>query len=51
MKKADASGARFAVILGEDEVQDKVISVKSLREKVTQVKMELVEAVKLIKSI
>jgi histidyl-tRNA synthetase len=51
MKKADASGARFAVIIGEDEVQDKVISVKSLREKVTQVKMELAEAVKLIKSI
>ena len=51
MKKADASGARFAVIIGEDEVKDEVISVKSLREKVTQVKLGLHEAVKLIKGI
>ena len=51
MKKADASGARFAVIIGEDEVKDEVISVKSLREKVTQVKIGLHEAVKLIKGI
>ena len=49
MRKADASGARFAVIIGEDEVQDKVISVKSLREKVEQVKVGVFEAVKLIK--
>jgi histidyl-tRNA synthetase len=31
MKKADASGAAFAVILGEDEVANKVAAVKSLR--------------------
>jgi histidyl-tRNA synthetase len=51
MKKADASGARFAVIIGEDEVKDKVISVKYLREKAAQVKVGLLEAVELIKGI
>jgi histidyl-tRNA synthetase len=32
MKKADASGAAFAVILGEDEVANNVATVKALRE-------------------
>ena len=32
MKKADASAARFAVILGADEVADGVVSLKNLRE-------------------
>jgi histidyl-tRNA synthetase len=32
MKKADASGAAFAVIIGEDEVKNDVVAVKSLRE-------------------
>jgi histidyl-tRNA synthetase len=31
MKKADASGAAFAVILGEDEIAGNVAAVKSLR--------------------
>ena len=31
MKKADGSGAAFAVILGEDEVANNVAAVKSLR--------------------
>ncbi|MGZ3183460.1 MAG: histidine--tRNA ligase [Telluria sp.] len=31
MKKADASGANFAVILGEDEVANKTAAVKALR--------------------
>ena len=31
-KKADRSGARFALILGEDELQRDVVGVKSLRE-------------------
>ncbi|AKU24530.1 histidine--tRNA ligase [Massilia sp. MB5] len=31
MKKADASGAAFAVIMGEDEVANKTASVKALR--------------------
>jgi histidyl-tRNA synthetase len=32
MKKADGSGAAFAVIIGEDEVRNGVVAVKSLRE-------------------
>jgi histidyl-tRNA synthetase len=32
MKKADASGAAFAVIIGEDEVKNDVVAVKTLRE-------------------
>jgi histidyl-tRNA synthetase len=32
MKKADASGARFALILAEDEVRDRTVTVKWLRE-------------------
>jgi histidyl-tRNA synthetase len=32
MKKADGSGAAFAVIIGEDEVKNDVVAVKSLRE-------------------
>jgi histidyl-tRNA synthetase len=31
MKKADASGAAFAVIIGEDEVKNDVVAVKTLR--------------------
>ncbi len=31
MKKADASGAAFAVIIGEDEVASHTASVKALR--------------------
>ncbi|HWJ96248.1 MAG TPA: His/Gly/Thr/Pro-type tRNA ligase C-terminal domain-containing protein, partial [Telluria sp.] len=31
MKKADASGAAFAVILGEDEVANNAAAVKALR--------------------
>jgi histidyl-tRNA synthetase len=32
MKKADGSGAAFAVIIGEDEVKNEVVAVKALRE-------------------
>jgi histidyl-tRNA synthetase len=32
MKKADGSGAAFAVIIGEDEVRNEVVAVKTLRE-------------------
>jgi histidyl-tRNA synthetase len=32
MKKADGSGAAFAVIIGEDEVKNGVVAVKALRE-------------------
>ena len=30
-KKADKSGARLALIIGEDELRDKTISIKDLR--------------------
>lgn len=32
MKKADASGARVAVILGEDEIASGTVGIKKLRE-------------------
>ena len=31
MKKADASGAAFALILGEDEVNTQTVTIKPLR--------------------
>ena len=49
MKKADASGARFAVIIGDDEAQAGEISIKSLREAMEQVRVGLVEAADLLK--
>jgi histidyl-tRNA synthetase len=49
MKKADASGARFAVIIGEDEAQAGEISIKPLREAAMQVRVGLAEAVDLLK--
>ena len=49
MKKADASGARFAVIIGDDEAQAGEISIKPLREAAEQVKVGLTEAVDLLK--
>ena len=36
MKRADKSGAAFAVILGEDEMKENVAQVKSLREENVQ---------------
>ena len=32
MKRADASGARFALVIGDDEAAQGVVGVKSLRE-------------------
>jgi histidyl-tRNA synthetase len=49
MKKADASGARFAVIVGDDEAAAEVVSVKPLREDAQQVRVLVEEAVRLIK--
>ena len=39
MRKADASGARYAVIIGEDEVRTGEVTLKNLRSEATQVKM------------
>ena len=49
MKKADASGARFAVIVGDDEANAGVVSVKPLREDAQQVRASIAAAVELIR--
>ncbi|MEY4960535.1 MAG: hypothetical protein RL610_714 [Pseudomonadota bacterium] len=51
MKKADASGARFAVIIGDDEANATEIIIKPLREAVEQVRVGLAESVNLLKQI
>ena len=40
IKKADKSGARLALILGEDEVKENTITIKHLREKKDQATVE-----------
>ena len=45
MKKADASGARFAVILGDAEVQSGQVSLKALRHEGAQRMLPLAEAI------
>ncbi|SOD39810.1 histidine--tRNA ligase [Nitrosovibrio sp. Nv4] len=49
MKKADASGARFAIIIGDDEAAADEISIKPLREAAEQVRVGLAEAADLLK--
>jgi histidyl-tRNA synthetase len=44
MKKADASGARYAVIIGDDEVASKRVTLKPLRDKGEQKTLEPREA-------
>ncbi|MDR4518742.1 MAG: histidine--tRNA ligase [Nitrosomonas sp.] len=41
MKKADSSGARFALIIGDDEAQSQEVTLKSLREAVDQTRVSL----------
>ena len=42
-KKADKSGAQFALVLGDDELEKQVISLKSLRDKQEQKDLSLTE--------
>ncbi len=49
MKKANSSGARFAVILGDDEAASGQLTVKALREERQQVRVSVQEASDLIK--
>ncbi len=49
MKKADASRARYAVIVGDEEVSAGTVSVKPLREDAQQVRVPIDEAVRLIR--
>jgi histidyl-tRNA synthetase len=48
MKKADASGARFAIVIGDDEARAEEVSLKPLRELEEQVRVSIAEAVDLI---
>ena len=49
MKKADASGARFAVILGDDEVSARKVTVKPLRGEGEQRTLSVPEAIEQIR--
>jgi histidyl-tRNA synthetase len=49
MKKADASGARYAVIVGDEEAGSGVVSVKPLREAGEQKRTSVAEAIDLIR--
>jgi histidyl-tRNA synthetase len=48
MKRADASGARFAVIIGDDEADRQVVSVKPMRETGEQVQVGVEQAAAMI---
>jgi histidyl-tRNA synthetase len=50
-KRADKSGARIALILGDDEVAKKIITIKFLREEKEQVVMQEAELIELLKNI
>ena len=50
MKKADRSGARFALILGDDECQTNVIAVKSMLGAGEQAKLAINQAIEMIKT-
>ena len=49
MKKADASRARFAVILGDDEAEAQDVTLKPLREAAEQVRVDLAQAIEFLK--
>jgi histidyl-tRNA synthetase len=51
MKKADASGARYAVIIGDEEAAAQQATVKSLRTAAQQVRATLAEAQMLIRAV
>jgi len=51
MKKADASGARYAVIIGEDEALAQELTVKPLRAQAVQVRVKLDEAVERLRDV
>jgi histidyl-tRNA synthetase len=49
MKKADASGARYAVIIGDDEANQQQVSVKPLRQAGEQIRCVPAQAAELIR--
>ncbi len=50
MKRADASGARFAIIIGDDEAARGLVSMKPLRELGEQLQLGIADAAKLIRA-
>lgn len=50
MKRADASGARFAVIVGDDEAANQMVALKPLREAGEQAQVSADEAASIIRS-
>jgi histidyl-tRNA synthetase len=50
MKKADASGARYALIIGDDEALAQQVTLKSLREFTDQTRVDLNTVVELIRA-
>ncbi|MEQ1772721.1 MAG: histidine--tRNA ligase [Burkholderiales bacterium] len=50
MKKADASGAHFAVIIGDDEAATGKVTVKALRAALEQRTVALAEAIEILKN-
>jgi histidyl-tRNA synthetase len=50
MKKADASGARFAVIIGDDEAAAGEVSLKPLRELGEQARMTVAAVADLLRA-
>ncbi len=51
MKKADASRARYAVILGDDEAAAQHLTVKPLRETADQVRLDLAQTIVFLKKV
>ncbi|MGH8750533.1 MAG: histidine--tRNA ligase, partial [Burkholderiales bacterium] len=50
MKKADASGARYAVIIGDEEAQARQVSLKPLRTAGEQIRAELTKIIEKIRT-
>jgi histidyl-tRNA synthetase len=50
-KRADRSGAEFALILGEDEMRNRQIGVKSLRREAEQLTLDQAEIIPYLKSV
>ena len=51
MKKADASRARYAVILGDDEAMAHQLTVKPLRETAEQIRIDLTQTIVFLKKV
>jgi len=49
MRKADASGARYAVIVGDDEAEARELTVKPLRAQAAQTRVTLAQALALVR--